>query len=69
LNVLVFIAAFSAQWVIGLIIDLWPQTPSGGYDPAGYSTGFGLIMILQIASAGWYFLSTKRDRWAVHGRD
>jgi MFS family permease len=62
LNLLVFIAAFSAQWVIGLIIDLWPQTPAGGYDPAGYSTGFGLIMILQIAAAGWYFLSTKKDR-------
>lgn len=62
LNLLVFIAAFSAQWVIGLIIDLWPQTPSGGYDPAGYSNGFGLIMILQIAAAGWYFLSKKKDR-------
>ena len=60
LNLMVFIAAFIAQWVIGLIINLWPLTPSGGYNPSGYSTGFGLILALQIAAAIWYFLSPKR---------
>ncbi|MGK2944634.1 MAG: MFS transporter [Desulfuromonadales bacterium] len=60
LNLLVFVAAFAAQWVIGLIIDLWPQTASGGYNATGYSTGFGLIMMLQIAAAIWYFVSIRR---------
>jgi MFS family permease len=55
LNLLVFVAAFAAQWVIGLIIDLWPQTSTGGYDAAGYSCGFGLIVVLQLAAAAWYF--------------
>jgi MFS family permease len=60
LNLLVFVAAFAAQWVIGLIINLWPLTVSGGYNASGYSTGFGLILSLQIAAAIWYLLSTRR---------
>jgi MFS family permease len=60
LNLLVFVAAFAAQWVIGLIINLWPQTVSGGYNSSGYSTGFGLLVSLQIAAAIWYFLSSRR---------
>lgn len=58
LNLLVFVAAFAAQWVIGLIINLWPQTLAGGYNASGYSTGFGLVLTLQIAAAVWYFLSS-----------
>ncbi len=60
LNLLVFVAAFAAQWVIGLIINLWPQSVTGGYNASGYSTGFGLILSLQIASAIWYLLSSRR---------
>lgn len=62
LNLLVFVAAFAAQWVIGLIINLWPQTASGGYSTSGYKAGFGLIMVLQLAAAGWYFFSTGRKK-------
>ena len=65
LNLLVFVAAFAAQWVIGLIIDLWPQTASGGYNATGYSTGFGLIMMLQLAAAIWYFVSIRRKSGAA----
>jgi len=57
LNLLVFIAAFCAQWVIGLIINLWPQTAAGGYNPSGYSAGFGLIAALQLLAAIWFLLS------------
>ena len=57
LNVLVFIAAFGAQWAIGFIIGLWPLTGSGGYSPAGYRAGFGLIFLIQLITAGWYFFS------------
>lgn len=59
LNLLVFVAAFAAQWVIGLIINLWPLTVSGGYNASGYSTGFGLILSLQIAAAIWYLISSR----------
>ena len=62
LNLLVFVAAFAAQWAIGLIIDLWPQTASGGYSAAGFSSSFGLIVLLQLAGAVWYFLASARSR-------
>ena len=68
LNLLVFVAAFAAQWVIGLIIDLWPQTASGGYNASGYSAGFGLIMTLQLAAAVWYFASTGRKTKTLDDR-
>jgi len=62
LNLLVFVAAFTAQWVIGLIINLWPQTLSGGYNVSGYKAGFGLIVALQLAAALWYFFSVGRSK-------
>ena len=62
LNLLVFVAAFAAQWAIGLVIDLWPQTASGSYSAAGYSSSFGLIVILQLAGAIWYFLAIGRNK-------
>lgn len=64
LNLLVFVAAFAAQWTIGLIINLWPQNASGGYSAAGYSSGIGLVVALQLAGAVWYFLTNARTRSA-----
>jgi hypothetical protein len=54
---LVFVAAFAAQWVIGLIINLWPQTASAGYSTSRYKAGFALVITLQLAAAARYFLS------------
>ncbi len=62
LNLLVFVAAFAAQWVIGLIINLWPQTDTGRYDAAGYSGSFGLIVVLQLAAAAWYYLANRSGK-------
>jgi len=60
MNVLVFGAAFSAQWGIGAIIDLWPVTSTGGYNPAGYQAAFGVILAVQVAGLIWYGLF-RRD--------
>ena len=60
LNVMVFFSAFAAQWGIGLIINLWPKTAAGGYDPAGYQAAFALIVSIQIAGLLWYALY-RRD--------
>jgi predicted MFS family arabinose efflux permease len=54
LNLLVFVAAFVAQWGIGAIIGIWPETAADGYDPAGYRAAFGLLVVLQIIAAGWF---------------
>jgi predicted MFS family arabinose efflux permease len=53
LNLLVFVAAFAAQWGVGAVIDLWPNTLIG-YAPEGYRAGFGLLLTLQVMAALWF---------------
>ena len=53
LNLLVFIAAFCAQWGVGAVIDQWPNTLTG-YAPEGYRAGFGLLLVLQVLAALWF---------------
>lgn len=61
LNLLVFLAAFAAQWGVGMIVGQWPETAAGGYDPAGYRWGFGLLAGFQLLGAGWYWqVGTER---------
>jgi predicted MFS family arabinose efflux permease len=57
-NLLVFVAAFSAQWGIGAIINLWPVTADGGYAPAGYQAAFGMMLLLQVVSMLWFIFLT-----------
>jgi MFS family permease len=57
LNLLVFVAAFAAQWAIGAIIGLWPQDAAGGYHTNGYRVGFGLVLGLQLITALWYWVA------------
>ena len=59
LNLLVFIAAFAAQWGIGAVIDLWPSTRTG-YAIPGYQAGFGVVLALQIMALMWFFIA---GRW------
>ncbi|MHB8709008.1 MAG: MFS transporter, partial [Desulfuromonadales bacterium] len=61
LNLLVFLAAFAAQWGVGMIVGQWPEAAAGGYDPAGYRWGFGLLAGFQLLGAGWYWrVGTER---------
>jgi predicted MFS family arabinose efflux permease len=58
LNLLVFVAAFSAQWGIGAIINLWPVTADGGYAAAGYRAAFAMMLALQLTSLLWFISIT-----------
>jgi len=58
-NLLVFVVAFSGQWVIGVIIDLWPIGADGTYHEKGFYWGFGLMLALQIISLVWYLIGSK----------
>jgi MFS family permease len=60
LNLLVFLAAFAAQWGVGAIIGQWPASADGGYAPAGYGWGFALLAGLQILGAGWLWGAARR---------
>jgi predicted MFS family arabinose efflux permease len=64
LNVLVFVAAFAAQWGIGGVIALFPVTASGNYSAQGYHASFAILLGLQALCLAWYLLpvfSAKKD--------
>ncbi|MGD8890022.1 MAG: MFS transporter [Desulfobacterales bacterium] len=60
-NLQVFIAAFSAQWGIGAIINLWPIAGDGGYSPAGYQAAFATMLCLQLLSLLWFIVGSYID--------
>ncbi len=65
LNLLVFVAAFAAQWGLGAVIGLWAPGAGGNYDPAGYRVGFGVLLALQVGGLGWFVLAGRLHRAAV----
>jgi predicted MFS family arabinose efflux permease len=58
-NLVLFLTAFGAQYAIGAIIDLFPTTASGGYDPRGYQIGFGVFFLAQLLALAWYLLGRR----------
>jgi sugar phosphate permease len=56
-NAMVLGGAFLLQAAIGWILDLWPRTASGGWEPAGYSAALALSIALHLLAAahlaGW----------------
>ena len=51
MNLVLFLAAFGAQYAIGAIIDLFPTTAAGGYHPTGYQVGFGVFLAAQLVTS------------------
>jgi predicted MFS family arabinose efflux permease len=59
LNLLVFVGAFAAQWLIGAVIGCWPTTAAGGYHPDGYRAAFLLLIGFQLPAVAWFFTAGK----------
>jgi hypothetical protein len=59
-NTLTLIGAFLLQSAIGWILDLWPRTAAGGWDPAGYSVALVLSAGIQVLLAVRFL---KGPRW------
>ena len=57
INTLTLAGAFLLQSAIGWILDLWPRTAAGGWDPRGYSAALMLTVAAQLLIAarlaGW----------------
>jgi MFS family permease len=53
INTVVLGGAFAMQSLIGWILDLWPRTAAGGWQPAGYRWALGLSMGMQVAALAW----------------
>jgi predicted MFS family arabinose efflux permease len=47
-NTLTLGAAFVLQAAVGWVLDLWPRTGSGGWDPRGYSAALAGSLLLQL---------------------
>lgn len=47
---------FLLQNAIGWVLDLWPRTASGGWDPVAYGWALGLTLTLQGAAVLWMLL-------------
>jgi predicted MFS family arabinose efflux permease len=60
-NTLTLGGAFLLQAAVGWILDLWPRTASGGWDPAGYSAALALSIAVQAVLAA-QLLSMRRRR-------
>jgi MFS family permease len=60
LNLVVFVAAFAAQWGIGAVIALWPVSAVGAFAVQGYQAAFGLMIALQLTGLAWYAAAGRR---------
>ncbi|HKT17304.1 MAG TPA: MFS transporter [Stellaceae bacterium] len=61
LNTFFFIGAFILQYMVGLVIDLFPSEASGGYPVLAYQLAFAVTLAAQLASWAW-LLVTPRPR-------
>jgi hypothetical protein len=61
LNVFVFVGMFSGQWAMGLVLNLWPQTPAG-YAPEAYPWALGMLWLVQLAGLAWFWSGRRLFR-------
>jgi predicted MFS family arabinose efflux permease len=58
INVVAFAGMFIGQWAVGLVLDLWPQTPAG-YAPQAYPWALGMLWAVQLAGLAWLWSGRK----------
>ncbi len=59
-NLLVFITAFMAQWALGVIIDVFTKG-APVLSPRGFTAGFSLLLLLELAGICYYFLAGRKS--------
>ncbi len=57
INFTLFVCAFASQYLVGLIIGLFPASGTG-YSPAGYSGAIGIFLVAQFVAYGWYLAAS-----------
>lgn len=58
LNTFTFLGIFVGQWGTGLVLNLWPPTPTG-YDPRGYFYALGALWLIQAAGLAWLWAGRR----------
>jgi len=69
LNLLVFVIAFAAQWGVGLVINMWPASPTGQYAAEGYSTAFAILLGVEATGLLWLWLMPYIWRPSIESPD
>ncbi|MGE0226531.1 MAG: MFS transporter [Acetobacteraceae bacterium] len=69
LNFTMLVFVFILQNVIGWVLDLWPRTAAGGWNPVGYDWAMGLTVLLQAMSVVWLLLPIWAEPQGGHGLD
>lgn len=59
INFVMLVVVFVLQTGIGAILDLWPRTAEGGWDPAGYAVALTVTFLLQAASVLWIVVAPR----------
>lgn len=59
-NSLTLVMVFIMQIIIGQIVDRWPQTANGGWNPQGYSVALVLTVLLQIAALIYAWMKSEQ---------
>ena len=62
LNLLVFSGAFLGQWGVGLVIDQYPLTASGGYAKEAFDMAFLLLIGMQATAVVWYLVFRPKSQ-------
>ena len=63
INFTMFVSAFASQYLVGLIIGLFPATQTG-YSPQGYSWALGLFLVAQLLALLWYLAASPHKELA-----
>ena len=61
LNFLVFLSVFIVQWLIGIVIEVFPLAENGGFSSTAHSWAFAIGIALQILGLTWYGASIRRN--------
>lgn len=59
INFSMLVLVFVLQTGIGAILDLWPRTAAGGWNPAGYAVALGVTFLLQALAAAWIVVAPR----------
>lgn len=57
-NTFAFVGMFFGQWLFGVVLDNWPQTPAG-FSPDAYPWALGMLLAVQVAGLAWLWSGKK----------
>jgi len=60
LNLFFFVGGFLMQYGMGVIIGLFPQSPSGAYPTIAYQAAFGAMILVELLSWVWFLIPSRR---------